>query len=241
MVDKRFYMFNHRGLTFVGDGQNVQGSPTPGSMPSSRQLSNIEAVFQRNFWQLAEAGAAEAKRVARVRAVIEYVDVTAAPPSSNVGDRYILDFTGGSVHAGWDGASKGDIVEMEGADGLWVTTTPEEGMVAYVDDQDVDYIYVDDGSPVWQPHGGGGGVTDHGALTGLGDDDHPQYHNDARGDLRYIQLFSEAQIKVYKQNLEPVLTAVESLAIWIDTDHPITKTHLIFRRGAGDQVKVQLH
>lgn len=29
------------------------------------------------------------------------------------------------------------------------------------------------------------GVTDHGALTGLADDDHPQYHNDARGDARY--------------------------------------------------------
>jgi len=29
------------------------------------------------------------------------------------------------------------------------------------------------------------GVTDHGALTGLSDDDHPIYHNDARGDVRY--------------------------------------------------------
>ncbi len=29
------------------------------------------------------------------------------------------------------------------------------------------------------------GVTDHGALTGLGDDDHTQYHNDSRGDARY--------------------------------------------------------
>lgn len=28
-------------------------------------------------------------------------------------------------------------------------------------------------------------TTDHGAMTGLGDDDHPQYHNDARGDARY--------------------------------------------------------
>lgn len=28
---------------------------------------------------------------------------------------------------------------------------------------------------VERPVGGGGGVTDHGALTGLGDDDHPQY------------------------------------------------------------------
>lgn len=40
--------------------------------------------------------------------------------------------------------------------------------------------------------GGAGGsvdgavtITDHGALTGLADDDHPQYHNDARGDARY--------------------------------------------------------
>lgn len=30
-----------------------------------------------------------------------------------------------------------------------------------------------------------GGVTDHGALTGLSDDDHPQYLNNARGDARY--------------------------------------------------------
>lgn len=30
-----------------------------------------------------------------------------------------------------------------------------------------------------------GGVTDHGALTGLADDDHANYHTDARGDVRY--------------------------------------------------------
>jgi hypothetical protein len=36
--------------------------------------------------------------------------------------------------------------------------------------------------------GGGGGVTDHGALTGLADDDHTQYHNNTRGDARYSQL-----------------------------------------------------
>src|SRR5690606_2888826 len=33
--------------------------------------------------------------------------------------------------------------------------------------------------------GGGGGVTDHGALTGLADDDHPQYLTQLRGDNRY--------------------------------------------------------
>lgn len=43
----------------------------------------------------------------------------------------------------------------------------------------------DDG---WEPISGGSGYTDHGVLLGLGDDDHAQYHNDARGDLRYSQL-----------------------------------------------------
>lgn len=33
-----------------------------------------------------------------------------------------------------------------------------------------------------------GAVTDHGALTGLSDDDHPQYLNNARGDARYDAL-----------------------------------------------------
>lgn len=38
---------------------------------------------------------------------------------------------------------------------------------------------------------GTGGDLDHGALNGLEDDDHPQYHNDARGDARY---YTKAQV-----------------------------------------------
>lgn len=37
----------------------------------------------------------------------------------------------------------------------------------------------------------GAGATDHGALTGLSDDDHAQYHTDARGDARY---YTEAEL-----------------------------------------------
>lgn len=40
---------------------------------------------------------------------------------------------------------------------------------------------------------GGPGVTHHGDLTGLGDDDHPQYHTDARGDVRYATKFELGQ------------------------------------------------
>jgi hypothetical protein len=36
--------------------------------------------------------------------------------------------------------------------------------------------------------GTGGGTGDHGALTGLGDDDHTQYLNNTRGDARYAKL-----------------------------------------------------
>lgn len=45
--------------------------------------------------------------------------------------------------------------------------------------QDPSYIAVGSGSS---------GVTDHGALTGLSDDDHSQYYNQTRGDARYSQL-----------------------------------------------------
>jgi hypothetical protein len=38
---------------------------------------------------------------------------------------------------------------------------------------------------VWKNKTAASGVTDHGALNGLGDDDHTQYHTDARGDARY--------------------------------------------------------
>lgn len=60
-----------------------------------------------------------------------------------------------------------------------------------------------DGADLIPRPAGGGGVTDHGALTGLGDDDHTQYHNDARGDARY-------------QPLDALLTAVAALTTAAD-------------------------
>lgn len=43
-------------------------------------------------------------------------------------------------------------------------------------------------------YSGGAGVSDHGGLTGLADDDHAQYHNDTRGDARY---YTQAQITTF--------------------------------------------
>lgn len=43
------------------------------------------------------------------------------------------------------------------------------------------------------------GVTDHGDLIGLNDDDHPQYHNDVRGDIRY---YTQDQINTISGSLQ---------------------------------------
>jgi hypothetical protein len=53
---------------------------------------------------------------------------------------------------------------------------------------------------------------DHGALTGLADDDHPQYHNDARGDARYDPLGAAAAAAAASQPLDSDLTAIAALS-----------------------------
>jgi hypothetical protein len=49
------------------------------------------------------------------------------------------------------------------------------------------FLGTDGSTPSWSTPSGTG-VSDHGLLTGLADDDHSQYHTDARGDVRYSQL-----------------------------------------------------
>lgn len=59
---------------------------------------------------------------------------------------------------------------------------------------------------------GGGGVTDHGALDGLLDsDDHPQYHNDERGDARYPSITYAGANPNYPQTL--TLTSVVTAGV----------------------------
>jgi hypothetical protein len=54
-----------------------------------------------------------------------------------------------------------------------------------------------------------GGSSDHGALTGLADDDHTQYHTDARGDARY-SLLAHNHSALY----EPLITKSTGYAKW---------------------------
>lgn len=68
----------------------------------------------------------------------------------------------------------------------WTAVNPvlSEGMPGY--EKDTGRLKIGDGVTPWTslPYSFEG-VTDHGALTGLLDDDHPQYLNETRGDIRY--------------------------------------------------------
>lgn len=46
-------------------------------------------------------------------------------------------------------------------------------------------------------------------------------------------------LSIYRQNPEPELDEQHKAVIWVDTNDN-DKTYLVFRRGADDQVKVQL-
>lgn len=108
----------------------------------------------------------------------------AIPPVSPAeGDRHIV---ATSPSGSWSGHA-GHVAAFQ--DGAWMFYAPKQGWLAWVGDENVEVVF--DGT-VWTAlsagGGGGGGVTVHGALTGLADDDHPQYHNDARGDARYAPI-----------------------------------------------------
>lgn len=78
--------------------------------------------------------------------VLSITDNTAPPPTTNAGDRYILDTTAGTVNAAWDGAAKSDLVEYDGVE--WHALTPTEGMMTSVEDVNTVYIYVAGWSPL---------------------------------------------------------------------------------------------
>jgi hypothetical protein len=69
---------------------------------------------------------------------------------------------------------------------------------------------------------GGGGVSDHGALTGLADDDHTQYHTDARGDARYwalsTDLATQAELDTHAADTTSVHGIADTSALATDAE-----------------------
>ena len=80
------------------------------------------------------------------------------------------------------------------------------------------------------PLGGGGGITDHGNLSGLSDDDHLQYHDDIRGDARYYQQ-SEVDAFLAAQNEASEITidniaGTPVLSVQEESDHFHSAGHI---------------
>jgi hypothetical protein len=72
-----------------------------------------------------------------------------------------------------------------------------------------------------------GTISDHGQLTGLSDDDHPQYHTDARGDIKYYTktLLNSGQLDTRYYTETEVDTVSGSLQTNIDGKADTIHTH----------------
>ena len=101
-------------------------------------------------------------------------------------------------------------------------------------DIDTGVFKIGDGATPWADlippaSGGGGGVTDHGMLTGKADDDHPQYLNNTRGDIRY---YTKSEINSSLSNKADVLGPDDNYV----TDAEKVKLTNLSGTNTGDQV-----
>ena len=144
----------------LADGSRAFTNPVTGQTPtSSGHLATkgyIDGLIDGLDWQ---------------ESVLDRYDPSGGLPGGpGTGDRYISTATAN----GW---TQHHIYEYNGAS--WTDITPNEGYCCRVEDENIDYVF---NGATWVTKASG---TDHGSLAGLGDDDHAQYHNDARGDARY--------------------------------------------------------
>jgi hypothetical protein len=147
--------------------------------------------------------------------------VLTSPPASPVeGSRYVV--AAGASDA-WAGESD-KIAAFQ--DGTWSFYAPKDGWIAWVASENILIVY---DSATWSPvttgGAGGDGVTDHGMLTGLADDDHPQYLTESRGDAHYTPV-------------DPVTLGVNATA---DTTNRLalsSPASLFNHEGNGHQVKI---
>jgi len=98
----------------------------------------------------------------------------------------------------------------------------------------------------WLPKNSNIEYTVHGDLVGLGDDDHPQYHNDTRGDARYTPISHYTDEPIHRVTYKPTrfVTADTPVVSWevliVDTRTGATPISLTFPASPtpGDKILV---
>jgi len=99
-----------------------------------------------------ELGVLESTDELVLPAALNFVDGSAAPPTSNSGDIYVLS-SGASVNAGWGTVALGDWVRYDGT--TWNVITPQKSTLCY--NETTDKLFSYDGS-AWSGLGGGSGT-----------------------------------------------------------------------------------
>lgn len=176
-------------VTLTGAYQTWDGQPASGVVeiiPNSRLLVDAEGdviLSGRAKVTLDEAGSFSVTLPATDDATVEPALDRQYTVVAKLRHAHLPAVTGVELAGGgtYDVADLTSAVEAEAAVGGWLTETEYDTLVARVVD-----LELNGGGG-----GGEGGVTDHGALTGLADDDHAQYLNNARGDARY---YTKAQV-----------------------------------------------
>lgn len=81
------------------------------------------------------------------------------------------------------------------------------------------------------------GVTAHGSLTELSADDHPQYHNNARGDARY---YTKGHVDSIAASIPDQLTDLDTTVTGAQLNADHTKLGLIEPQATADQTASEI-
>jgi len=132
----------------TGDFDNATVATSPSEASDVAIKSYVDSVAQGLDWQ------------------DSVLDEQNDPPSSPAdGDRYLTD---NNPTGAWD-THPNEIAEWDGTNSEWDFFVPDEGWAVFLEDTNLLKVY--DASD-WIEFGS---AIDHGALAGLGDDDHTQY------------------------------------------------------------------
>ena len=136
------------------NSQKITGVATPTDGSDAVTKDHLDSVVQGLDWQNSVLG-----------------ELDTPPGSPMTGDRYLVIAT---ATGDWVG-HEDDIAEWNGTS--WDYTTPNKGYTVWIEDVNQQKTY---NGTNWVSFGS---TVDHGNLTGLVDDDHPQYLNNTRHDL----------------------------------------------------------
>ena len=165
----------HSALTGLGADDHTQYSRADGTRAFTGTVSGITPTLGAHLATKSYVDSIVGSNSEWQDSVFDR-DLATPPGSPTTGDRYLI---AASPTGAWAGQAT-KITTWNGS--AWTFFTPTLGTIVSVDDEN---ILIRWNGSSWINFGL---TVDHGSLAGLGDDDHTQYHTDARGDLRYPPL-----------------------------------------------------